>query len=88
MAGIGDAGLNQNAQRDVIPNESEGPLDYGVVTQHLCNAICNCEVPRRLRLGMTGASAQYRRHACNLCTIIWNENESLSINERSSDDLC
>src|SRR5678816_1631543 len=37
---------------------------------------------------MTGASAQYRRHACNLCAIIWNENESLPINERSSEDLC
>src|SRR5438552_18159315 len=62
VAGIGDAGLNENAQRDVIPNESEGPLDYGVITQHLCDAICNCEVPRRLRLGMTGVSVQYRRH--------------------------
>jgi hypothetical protein len=61
-AGIGDAGLNENAQRDVIPNESEGPLDCGVITQHLYDAICNCEVPRRLRLRTTGVSAQYRRH--------------------------
>jgi hypothetical protein len=86
VAGIGDAGLNENAQRDVIPNESEGPLDYGVITQHLRDLICNCEVPRRLRLGMTGVSAQYRRHRSNLCTIISNESESPPINGRSSEN--
>jgi len=88
VAGIGDAGLNENAQRDVIPNEIEGPLDYEVITQHLCDLICNCEVPRRRRLGMTGVSAQYRRHRSNLCTIISNESESPPINERSSENLC
>jgi hypothetical protein len=62
VAGIGDAGLNENAQRDVIPNESEGLLDYGVITQRLYDAICNCKVPRRIRFGMTGVSAQYHRH--------------------------
>jgi hypothetical protein len=33
-----------------------------LITQPLRDAICNCGVPRRTRLGMTGVSAQYWRH--------------------------
>ena len=65
--------------RVVIPNESEGPRDCWLITQPLRDAICNCGVPRRTRLGMTGVSAQYWRHQVLPERTILNESKGLSI---------
>jgi len=70
---------SKQTPRVVIPNESEGPPDCWLITQPLRDAICNCGVPRRTRLGMTGVSAQYWRHQVLPERTIPNESKDVPI---------